>query len=190
MEKENQTQTQVGTDQQEQIETQPNTETTSQPQNGGETPENKIPYDRFKAKVDEVNALKEKLQAYEEEQERKRLAELSELEQAQEKARQLEEQLERTRQEALDAKKTALLVAKGYSEEQIAKYGKFVVGDDEDALKAAVDALAEDIPPQAAQTKPYADPAPGGGQRQVPEKTDLRNKGASAFQRLKQLGRI
>src|SRR5699024_8298749 len=71
--------------------------------------ENKIPYDRFKYKVDEVNALKEKRCQSEREQEeanRKKLEEQNEYKQLYEQAK---ETIEKQKEDALNAKKTSLL---------------------------------------------------------------------------------
>src|SRR5690606_33103256 len=80
--------------------------------------DNKIPYDRFKAKVDEANRLKEELAALkkaQEEAERKKLEEQNEYKKLYEKALN---DLEAFKSEALSAKKKALLVQAGYSSDQ------------------------------------------------------------------------
>ena len=67
--------------------------------------DNKIPYERFKEKVDEVNALKEKLAAIEKEQadaKRKELEEQNEYKTLYEQALQ---QAEQAKQEALNLRK-------------------------------------------------------------------------------------
>src|SRR5690625_7898350 len=77
-----------------------------------------IPYDRFKAKVDEANALKEKLAEFEKAQkeaERKKLEEQNEYKKLYEQA---QEQAEKFKQEAIEIKKDAILAQAGYEEEQ------------------------------------------------------------------------
>src|SRR5690625_2731651 len=78
-----------------------------------------IPYDRFKAKVDEANALKEKLAEFEEakaEAERIKLEEQNEYKTLYEQALQ---QAEQAKAEAIGTKKSTLRTAAGYSEEQV-----------------------------------------------------------------------
>lgn len=152
------------------------------------TPEQAIPYDRFKAKVDEANALKEQLAKFQEAEEAKKLAELTEAERAKAEADKLREQLDAIKGDALKAKKEALLAKAGYTAEQVDKYVKYLVGDTDEELDASLKELVADISPKQ---KNYADPANnGGGKRAEPKKKDLHEKGASAFQRLKSLKRI
>src|SRR5690625_3646790 len=88
-----------------------------------------IPYDRFKAKVDEANALKEKLAEFEEAQaeaERKKLEEQNEYKTLYEQALQ---QAEQAKAEALTTKKSALLSSAGYGEEQANHLLKLIDGE-------------------------------------------------------------
>lgn len=156
---------------------------------GAEKPAEKIPYERFKAKVDEANELKAKLKAFEDAQEAQRLSELSELDKEREEKAKLVEELSQIRVDALTSRKQALLIKAGYNDEQIERYAKFVTGEDDEAIAKSVEELVADVPPKVA--KSYADPAQsGGGARQTPQPKDLHDKGVSAFQRLKGLGRI
>lgn len=157
----------------------------------GTTPpeEQKIPYDRFKAKVDEVNDLKARLDAFEKAQEDARLAELSEVDRAKAEAERLAGELQKAKEDALDAKKVGLLAKSGYNDEQITRYAKFVVGTTDEEINASLASLVEDIPPT--KEKSYVDPSSKGmGARQTPAKKDLHDKGTSTYQRLKALGRI
>ena len=142
--------------------------------------ENKIPYDRFKSKVDEVNALKEKLGQIEREQEeanRKKLEEQNEYKQLYEQAK---ETIEKQKEDALNAKKTSLLSQAGYNEEQISKLSKLVDGEDDEDIKQSIEELKTTFP-----TKTYVDPNINNGARQKPEQVDAREVGLSAFERIK-----
>lgn len=163
----------------------------STPPNGGAKPdEQKIPYDRFKEKVDEVNSLKEQLKAFEDAQEAARLAELSEVDRVKAEADKLAQELQAAREDALNAKKVSLLAKSGYSDEQITRYSRFVIGTTDEEIAASIEALIADVPPTAKE-KNYADPSTkGAGARNTPKQKDLHDKGVSAFQRLKTMGRI
>lgn len=164
------------------------TEKQTDPAEKPKTTEQAIPYDRFKEKVDEANALKEQLAKYQEAEEAKKLAELSEAERAKAEADKLRAQLEAFKGDALKAKKEALLAKAGYTAEQVDKYVKYLVGDTDEALEASLKELVADISPKQ---KTYADPAnAGGGQRPKAQKKDLHDKGTSVYQRLKSLKRI
>lgn len=142
--------------------------------------DNKIPYDRFKSKVDEVNALKEKLDRIEKEQEeanRKKLEEQNEYKQLYEQAK---ETIEQQKEDALNAKKTSLLSQAGYNEEQVGKLSKLVDGEDDEAIKRSIEELKTAFP-----TKTYVDPNINNGVRQKPEQVDDREVGMSAFERIK-----
>src|SRR5690625_4234966 len=78
----------------------------------------RIPYDRFKQKVDEVNKLKEKLAQIEQEQAKAKRQELEEQERYKELYEQALQEKEQARQEALSLRKMGELRQAGYSEEQ------------------------------------------------------------------------
>lgn len=101
-------------------------------------------------------------------------------------ADQYKQELDRLKEDARKATKTALLVKAGYNDEQVERYAKFVEGETEDEMKAAVEQLKQDVPPKA----PYVDPAgAGNNQRQTPKPKDKEDKGRSLYQRLKAQGR-
>lgn len=143
--------------------------------------DNKIPYDRFKAKVDEVNTLKAelaKLRAAQEAAERAKLEEQNEYKKLYEKA---QEDLAKVKEEALNTKKVALLTQAGYSSEQIKVLRKTLAGETEEELSQSIEELKSVIPP-----KPnYIDPSPlsGGDNRPKPEGAD--EIGAKVFERIK-----
>lgn len=118
-----------------------------------------------------------------EEAERKRLEENEEYK---ELADKLQEQLDEQKRTALETKKESLLATAGYDEGQVQRYKKYLDGESEEELKAALDDLKADIPPK----KQYGDPSPGNGSKQPPKKTNLEEKGKSAYQRLKAKGKI
>src|SRR5690625_6154158 len=95
----------------------------------------RIPYDRFKAKVDEANALKEKLAEIEKEQEEAKRKELEEKEEYKTLYEKALEDAEQAKQEALSIKKNALLLQAGYGEEQAKLLVKLVEGEDEESIK-------------------------------------------------------
>jgi hypothetical protein len=148
--------------------------------------EQKIPYDRFKAKVDEANDLKRKLEGFQKEREEAERKRLEEEGKYKEIAESLQAKLDAIQGDALKAKKEALLVKAGYTEDQVAKYLKYVDGSNDDELTQAVEALKADIPPKPR----YADPGVGNGAKQEPKKTDLQEKGKTMYQRLKEKGKI
>lgn len=134
--------------------------------------------EREKKKRDEA------LQKEREEAERKRLEEEGKYKEVAEK---LQAQLNAIQGDALKAKKDALLAKAGYTDEQIAKYLKYVDGTTDEELAESVKALIADIPPQ---TKTYADPHVNNGPKNEPKKTDLQEKGKTMYQRLKEKGKL
>src|SRR5690625_2617690 len=140
-----------------------------------------IPYDRFKAKVDEANALKEKLAEFEEakaEAERKKLEEQNEYKTLYEQA---QEQAEQAKQEALATKKGALLAQAGYSEEQTKLLAKLVEGESDEEISESIKLLQATIPAQ----DNYGDPSAFNGAKEKPETVDKTEIGAKAFERIK-----
>src|SRR5690625_4690102 len=108
--------------------------------------ENKMPYDRFKAKAAEADALKEKLAETEkatEEAERKKLDEQNEYKKLYEQA---QEQAEQAKQEALATKKSAQLAQAGYSEEQTRLLAKLVEGETDEEISESIKLLKTTIP--------------------------------------------
>ena len=99
-------------------------------------------------------------------------------------------ELDRARADAkaaeLTAVKTRLLVEAGYTAEQLARVSKYVVGEDEDAIKASVAEVIADMPPKASGV----DPNPGNGRRQEPKPGDLTDEGRALYERLKQSGKL
>lgn len=139
-----------------------------------------IPYDRFKAKVDEANALKEKLAEIEkanEEAERKKLEEQNEYKKLYEQA---QEQAEQAKQEALATKKSAQLAQAGYSEEQTKLLTKLVEGETDEEISESIKLLKTTIPAQ----DNYGDPSPMNGKKSKPEPTDQTDVGRNAVSRV------
>ena len=140
-----------------------------------------IPYDRFKAKVDEANALKVKLAAFEAAQlaeQQKALEDQNEFKTLYEQA---QEQLTAVKADALNAKKNALLVQAGYSDEQTLLVNRLVDGETDAEIAQSIALLKATIPAQGE----YADPSPMNGQRDTPTPTDPTDVGRSMFQRLR-----
>ncbi|WP_141431911.1 hypothetical protein [Bacillus sp. 03113] len=152
--------------------------------------DNKIPYDRFKQKVDEANELKRQLAELtktKEDAERKKLEEQNEFKALYEKA---QADLEKIQAEAqtvkLESLKTSLLVNAGYTGEQLERVRKYIVGASEEELNASLEELKKDIPPKSLGVDPGAVNTP----RQQPQQKDLAEEGRSIYERLKAAGKI
>lgn len=100
-------------------------------------------------------------------------------------------ELDRARTEAktaaLNATKTQLLVEAGYSAEQLARVSKYVIGEDEDAIKASIAEVIADMPPKGEQ-KVY--PNLNNGRKPDPKPGDLTDVGKTQYERLKAAGKL
>jgi|SRR5690554_2123746 len=143
--------------------------------------DNKIPYERFKAKVDEANALKEKLAEIEKEQEEAKRKELEEKEEYKTLYEQALQDAEQAKEEALSIKKNALLLQAGYGEEQAKLLVKLVEGENDEDIAESVKLLKATIPVK----DDYADPSPLNGAKDKPEKVGADEVGAKVFERIK-----
>src|SRR5690625_3910616 len=143
--------------------------------------DNPIPYDRFKQKVDEANALKKKLAEIEKAQaeaERKKLEEQNEYKTLYE---QPLEQAEQAKQEALGIKKNALLTQAGYSSEQAQLLVKLVEGESDEEIVESIKLLKATVPAQ----DEYGDPSAMNGAKEKPETVGADEIGVKAFERIK-----
>ena len=140
----------------------------------------KIPYDRFKAKVDEANALKEKLAEFEKAQSEKERKELEEREEYKTLYEQALQQAEQAKQESLVIKKNALLMQAGYSQEQTQLLAKLVDGATDEEISESIKLLQATIPAQ----DNYADPSALNGAKGKPESVDKEEIGRSAVSRV------
>src|SRR5690625_3060327 len=140
----------------------------------------RIPYDRFKAKVDEANALKEKLAEIEREQEEAKRKELEETEQYKELYEQAIKEKEQARQEALAIRKQALLSQAGYDNEQSKLLVKLVEGDDEESIAESIKQIQSTVPVK----DDYADPSAFNGAKAKPKTVDAEELGRSAVSRV------
>src|SRR5690625_1645991 len=159
------------------------TDSTDETQNTDEETkvDNPIPYDRFKAKVDEANALKKKLAEIEKAQaeaERKKLEEQNEYKTLYEQAL---EQAEQAKQEALGIKKNALLTQAGYSSEQAQLLVKLVEGESDEEIMESIKLLKATVPAQ----DEYGDPSAMNGAKEKPETVGADEIGVKAFERIK-----
>lgn len=82
--------------------------------------------------------------------------------------------------ERLNAKKHSLLLEAGYPADKLTDLLDFVLGDDEEAVKASVEKLVRVAPPKAAPI----DPAVSGGNRQQATQKDPKDYGRDLFQRV------
>lgn len=141
----------------------------------------KIPYDRFKAKVNEVNALKEKLAAIEKAQEEAKRKELEEQNEYKALYEQALEQAAQAKAEAIVIKKNALLAQAGYSEEQTKLLSKLVDGETDEEISESIKLLKATIPVQ----DEYGDPSAFNGAKAKPEAVGADELGAKVFERIK-----
>src|SRR5690625_4309795 len=141
----------------------------------------RIPYDRFKAKVDEANALKEKLAEIERKQEEDKRKELEEQNEYKTLYEQAKKDAEQAKQEALNVKKDALLTQAGYSQEQAKLLVKLVDGEDDEEISESIKQLRAAIPAQ----DNYADPSAMNGKKDKPETVGADEVGAKVFERIK-----
>ena len=147
---------------------------------------NKVPYERFKEKVDEVNALKAQLaelQKAQEEAEKKRLEEQNEYKKLYEKA---VKELEEFKRQTLNAKKDALLAKAGYDDEQIRVLRNTLTGETDEELAQSIEQVKAVFPPKPK----YVDPSPMNGERDRPEPIDERDIGFKWGKILKSKGKI
>lgn len=139
-----------------------------------------IPYDRFKAKVDEANDLKAKLAEFETtqaEEERKRLEEQQNYKELYELEKQ---KVAQERQVSISIKKGALLAQAGYNEEQAKLLVKLVDGEDDEAIAESIKLLQATVPTQ----DNYADPSAFNGAKAKPEAVDKEDVGRNAVNRV------
>ncbi len=141
----------------------------------------KIPYERFKAKVDEANALKERLAEIERAQEEAKRKELEEQNDYKTLYEQALEQAAQAKAESIGIKKNALLAAAGYSEEQTKLLAKLVDGESDEEIAESIKLLKATIPVQ----DEYGDPSAFNGAKQKPETVGADELGAKVFERIK-----
>ena len=139
-----------------------------------------IPYDRFKQKVDEANALKEKLAEIERKQEEDKRKELEEQNEYKTLYEQAKKDAEQAEQEALNVKKDALLTQAGYSQEQAKLLVKLVDGEDDEEISESIKQLRAAIPAQ----DNYADPSAMNGKKDKPKTVDAEEVGRNAVSRV------
>src|SRR5690625_2643381 len=155
-----------------------NTEEQDSKREGGE--DKRIPYERFKQKVDEVNQLKEKLAQIEEEQAQAKRQELEEQERYKELYEQALQEKEEARQEALSLRKMGELRQAGYSEEQAKLLVKLVDSGDEEVIKSSIEQIKATVP----ITDNYADPSTFNGRAAKPKTVDAEELGRNAVSRV------
>src|SRR5699024_2662873 len=106
----------------------------------------RIPYDRFKQKVDEANALKAELDEIKQAQADAKRKELEETEQYKELYEQAKAEAEAIRQQALAVQKNTALTLAGYNEEQAQTLGKLVEGESAEEIVESIYKLRAKIP--------------------------------------------
>src|SRR5690625_7135355 len=108
----------------------------------------RIPYERFKEKVDEVNELKKKLAEIEKAQKEKERKELEEQNEYKKLYEQAVQEAEKAKQNALNTKKSALLAQAGYDANQAKALVKLVEGEDDESIKESIKKLQALFPAQ------------------------------------------
>ena len=142
--------------------------------------EKRIPYERFKQKVDEVNALKERLAEIEREQEEAKRKELEEQNEYKTLYEQALQQAEQAKQEALNLRKQTLLAQAGYDENQAKLLVKLVEGDDEETIAESIKQIQSTVPVK----DNYADPSAFNGTKAKPKTVDAEELGRNAVSRV------
>lgn len=155
-----------------------NTEEQDNKQEGGENV--RIPYERFKQKVDEANALKVKLAEIERTQEEAQRKELEETEQYKELYEQAKAEAEANRQRALAVQKNTALTLAGYNEEQAKTLAKLVEGETAEEIAESIKTLQTTFP----ITDNYADPSAFNGAKDKPKAVDAEEVGRNAVSRV------
>ena len=148
--------------------------------------DNRIPYDRFKQKVDEVNALKSKLDQIEKEQEAAKRKELEDQNKYKELYEQALETIEESKKAIVQQTKESLLTNAGYSDEQVTRLSKLVEGDSEEEMNTSIDEIKKLFPVE----QDYADPSVNNGSNIDPTPTDGEDVGKSMFEKLLNSGKI
>ena len=154
-------------------------EQTEQDDKGGE--DKRIPYERFKQKVDEVNQLKEKLAQVEEEQAQAKRKELEEQERYKELYEQALQEKEEARQEAISLRKIDGLRQAGYSEAQAKLLVKLVDGEDDETITASVEQIKATVPVNDG----YVDPSINNGPGAKPKEIGAEDIAQEQFERIK-----
>lgn len=145
----------------------------------------RIPYKRFKEKVDEANRLKKKLAKIEADQEAQKLQDLKDQEKFKELYEATLEELENVKNSKVENKKAELLKDAGYKDEQIERLSKLVEGSSEEEILESIEDLKVVFP-----TKTYVDPSPDNRKRKTPDPVDGEDMGKSMFDKLLSSGKL
>lgn len=81
----------------------------------------------------------------------------------------------------LSAKKQALLIEAGYPADKLADVTDYIMGEDEESLKASIERFKVVAPP----VKAYVDPQSGAGNRKQPDQKDGTEIGKEMYERIK-----
>src|SRR5699024_2649195 len=141
----------------------------------------RIPYDRFKQKVDEDNALKEKLDQFEKEQAENKRKELEEQEKYKELYEQPQTEIASVHAQRIEDKKQATLKGVGYDDEQVALLSKLIDGSTDEEIAESVELITAKFPIKDS----YADPSPFNGTKEKPATTTAEDHARSIVERIK-----
>lgn len=145
----------------------------------------RIPYKRFKEKVDEANRLKKELAKIEEDQKAEKLQEMKDQEKYKELYENALEEIENIKSTKVAKKKSELLKDAGYKDSQIERLSKLVEGDSEEEILESIEELKEVFP-----TKTYVDPSADNRKRSTPDSVDGEEIGRSLFDKILKSGKI
>ena len=119
---------------------------------------------------------------------RKKQKEEDDRKQAEEQGK-YKELYEKTQEQLAEITRKALLESAllkvGYTEDQIERYSKYVVGEDESEINESVQDLVEDIKPGNIKDELQDEPSPFPSQRKDPQPKDGSEYGKQAYQRIK-----
>src|SRR5690606_2567666 len=159
----------------------PSDETLNTEEQEKDVVDKRIPYERFKEKVDEVNELKKRLAELERAQEEAKRKELEEKEEYKTLYEQAKAEAEQAKQEALSIKKNALLIQAGYGEEQAKLLAKLVEGETDEEIAESIKHLKTTIP----VNDNFGDPSAFNGAKEKPEAVGADEIGAKMFEKIK-----
>lgn len=148
--------------------------------------DNRIPYDRFKQKVDEVNALKSKLDQIEKEQEAAKRKELEDQNKYKELYEQALETIEESKKAIVQQTKESLLTKAGYNDDQVTRLSKLVEGDSEEEMNTSIDEIKKLFPVE----QDYADPSVNNGSGTTPTPVEGEEVGRNMFDKLLNSGKL
>lgn len=143
--------------------------------------DNKIPYSRFKEKVDEANALKERLAEIEQAQAESKRKELEEQENYKALYEQALDDAQKANQLVVETKKQTALTQAGYDADKVSYLTKLVEGDTDEEISESIKELKRTFPTE----EYYGDPSLNNGVTSKPKTVDADDIATEQFARIK-----